>query len=180
MRSSTFFLTASCPVEVHQPPTLWPPPPLVGKIPFHSSPAQRPWEASRQRRHFSFHRALTFLSGEYSDGRQLRFYPLQHRPGPFSTFGSCKTVLLIFWTDLEAHGVVQTIAGRCLWVPFRSSPETQQWPDAVLRRRDWNIGFCGLNGVLRADKSAAHAITLGCFAQANLTTEGKQWHKFRC
>lgn len=138
-------LKCSCLMKIHHQPALWSLPSLVGNISFHSFPTQKPEEDSRQTKHFDFHKALTFPSGEYSDGRQLRLYPLQHRSRPFSMFGSCKTVQLIFWTNLEAHGVVQTIAGRCFWVPFRFLPERQQWPDTTLTQQHQNIGFCGLN-----------------------------------
>lgn len=130
---------------------------------------QRPWEDSRQTGNFIFHRALTFPSGEYSDGRQLRFYPLQHKSGPFLRFGSCKTVQLTFWTNLEAHGVVQTIAGRHHWVPFQSLPEIQQWPDAVRMQPHQNIDFCGLSMVLRINKFVICTIACLYFSQWNLT-----------
>lgn len=120
-------------------------------------------------RRFKAKWALTFPSGEYWDGRQLRFYPLQHKSGPFSRFGSCKIVQLTFWTNLEAHGVVQTIAGRRHWVPFQSLPEIQQWPDAVWMQPHQNIDFCGLSTVLRINKFAICTIACLYFSQWNLT-----------
>lgn len=138
---------------------------MICIIPFQSFPTQGTWDDSRQTGNFNFQRALTSPSGEYSDGRRLRFYPPQHTSGPFLRFGSYKTGRLIFWTDLEAHGVVQIIGGRCHWAPSQSLPETQQWPDVTITQQHRNTGVCRLHPGLGRDKSARRTMAFLHFSQ---------------
>lgn len=130
------------------------------------------WEDSRRTGNFNVQSTLTSPSEGYSDGHQLRFYPLQHTSGPFLRFGSYKTGRLIFWTDLEAHGVVQTVGGRCHWAPSQSLPERQQWPDAAITQPQQSTSFCHLDTGLRRNRSATRTMALLHFAQWTRTQTG--------